>query len=188
MYSKTTVANLAADQLPDCLALDLDVCVPQWMRDNFNKGIYPTLEERQAFANNACNYVDRQICKIQMEDKSNANVLSVLVSFSFVNTDLRDAFRQHFPHAKWALVDTTNEEAARRIQHRQDHFYKGAPQQAPPPDEREASKKVALKKEEKSSEWNFAPVTFEHTALPGMNSVQDNAQLVVELVQRQGLQ
>ena len=37
--------------------VDLDVCVPQWMRDNFAKGVYPTLAERQAFASDAADYV-----------------------------------------------------------------------------------------------------------------------------------
>jgi hypothetical protein len=44
-----------------CLSLDLDVCVPQWMRDNFAQGIYPTLAQRQDFALSCCDYVEHQV-------------------------------------------------------------------------------------------------------------------------------
>jgi hypothetical protein len=52
-----------------------------------------------------------------------------IISFSFVNTDLRNVFRQRFPHAQWVLMDTTEMEAQRRIEQRQGHFFKG---QQPP--------------------------------------------------------
>ncbi len=62
---KSTVANAAIDLLQNeslyCLGLDLDDCVPQWMRDNFGKGIYPTLKERQDFATSACDHVHTKL-------------------------------------------------------------------------------------------------------------------------------
>ena len=45
----------------DCLGLDLDVCVSPSMRDNFAKGIYPSLSERREFAKTACQYVESEI-------------------------------------------------------------------------------------------------------------------------------
>ncbi|EOD12121.1 hypothetical protein EMIHUDRAFT_213894 [Emiliania huxleyi CCMP1516] len=49
---KSTVADavLAAADGGDVFGEDLDVCVPLWMRDNFARGVYPTLPQRRAFA------------------------------------------------------------------------------------------------------------------------------------------
>mmetsp|Transcript_4801 Transcript_4801/g.7420 ORF Transcript_4801/g.7420 Transcript_4801/m.7420 type:complete len:251 (-) Transcript_4801:20-772(-) len=169
---KTTIANEAASYLQEnCrLELDLDVCVPQWMRDNFSKGIYPTLQQRYEFAEEACNYLNKQI-----EEKNkkyrNGDELIVLVSFSFVNTDLREVFRQAFPDAQWALVDTTVIEADRRIKQREGHFYTGAP----------AAAEKELDNDIDNSEWEFAPVSFKHTILPGGDSVEENAKRVIRL-------
>merc|ERR1711924_122109 len=52
-------------------------------------------------------------------------LLSVIVSFSFVNTDLRDIFRSRFPNAEWILIETGQEECNKRINERKGHFYKG---------------------------------------------------------------
>jgi energy-coupling factor transporter ATP-binding protein EcfA2 len=42
---KSTIADAAAELLKEegrsILRVDLDECVPQWMRDNFSHGIYP---------------------------------------------------------------------------------------------------------------------------------------------------
>jgi gluconate kinase len=126
-----------------CCAIDLDVCVPQWMRDNFAQGIYPTLAERLEFAELACDYVlQQQLSQLHqakddvptssMDEATRTTVVPetttktiTIISFSFVNTDLRNVFRQRFPHAKWVLMDTTEMEAQRRIEQRQGHFYKG---------------------------------------------------------------
>jgi len=127
---KTTVANEAFDILSDkfkrsndkkieCLALDLDVCVTQLMRDNFGKGIYPTLEERKVFAQDACKYVDEQVMDVCSREQGAPDLLCILVSFSFVNTDLRDIFRAHFPEAEWILIDTPEEECTKRINERE---------------------------------------------------------------------
>jgi gluconate kinase len=170
---KTTVANQAADLMQvkkqdEVLALDLDVCVPQWMRDNFANGMYPTLEQRIEFAKDACQYVTEQ-------QEKQATALTTVVSFSFVNTDLRDVFRESFPDARWILIDTTEGEAQRRIDEREGHFYKGG---AATVEEEEPIKED----EADNSDWDFAPVSFDHVCLPGANSIEENAQLVVEIV------
>jgi gluconate kinase len=154
---KTTVAEKAVD-LANCnpLLVDLDVCVPQWMKDNFAKGIYPSLQERQEFALSACDHVE----ECRQEDRAQ------VVAFSFVNTDLRDTFRLRFPHSIWVLVDTSEGEAQHRIEQRQGHFFKVRDQ------------------ETKSSDWEFAPVAFSHTVLEGTALVEDNAKRVVEIIEQ----
>ncbi|GFH58082.1 hypothetical protein CTEN210_14558 [Chaetoceros tenuissimus] len=162
--------------------LDLDVCVPQWMRDNFGKGIYPTLEQRKEFAVGACDYVDEQ--KNRFETDACGASVKILISFSFVNTDLRDVFRERFPDAKWILVDTSGEEAQDRIQKREGHFYKGAPTKT---DSSETDSKSEMDvasdvNNEDNSEWNFAKVEFEHLILNGLDSIEDNAQKIIEII------
>lgn len=62
-----------------CIGLDLDVCIPQWMKDNFSKGIYPTLKERQEFAKDCCDYVTNQCHCTQKENLDEK--LVAIVSF-----------------------------------------------------------------------------------------------------------
>ena len=59
---KSTIAErlVAHPDADGAYNADLDVCVPQWMRDNFAQGIYPTLAERQAFASDAADYVSTE--------------------------------------------------------------------------------------------------------------------------------
>ena len=181
---KSTVADAAVEILGKdhdvaCLGLDLDVCVPQWMRDNFAKGIYPTLNERVAFAVDCCDYVDKEIEQNIPQTTSN---LGAIVSFSFVNTDLRDVFRSRFPHAVWVLIDTTEDEATRRVNLRQGHFYKGKqgdPDEIKVPAEDEKETRL---NESDNSEWTFAPVTFDHIALEGTKGVEENAKYVAQVL------
>ena len=86
---KSTIAErlVAHPDADGAYNVDLDVCVPQWMRDNFAQGIYPTLAERQAFASGAADYVSTE---------SDGKDACCVVSFSFVNVDLRDSFRARF--------------------------------------------------------------------------------------------
>ena len=176
---KTTVANAAIDLLTDesiyCLGLDLDDCVPQWMRDNFGKGIYPTLKERQDFATSACDHVHTKLQEQSQKDRDTV----AIVSFSFVNTDMREIFRQRFPSAVWALLDTTESEADDRIQTREGHFYKGAPSST--------SDKETIQKDESldNSDWKFAPVTFSHTVLLGNDFIETNAKRVADIVRKE---
>lgn len=166
---KTTVAVKAAEQA-SCQSLDLDVCVPQWMRDNFAQGMYPTLPQRVAFAQDACDYVEKERCP------------KTIVSFSFVNTDLRNVFRERFPLAVWALVDTTEEDAVLRIAQREGHFYKGDNNNNNNIQKDDLNDSTEQKQEQDNSDWDFAPVTFAHVLLPGGDSIEENAQRVVDLL------
>lgn len=146
------------------------------MRDNFAKGQYPTLEERIDFAMNACDYVEKSLAKTTTAPA----VEGAVVSFSFVNTDLRDIFRERFPAAQWYLMDTSEQEAADRILQRQGHFYKGkvvdvddeSSLQKPKDDE------SPQRPESDNKDWDFAPVTFDHVVLDGTQSVSKNADIV----------
>ena len=211
--STTTAALVMKNNLDSVVVgLDLDVCVPQWMKDNFSNGIYPTLEERREFALNACDYVDQQLQeqrgsrrRSQQQQQQTVEKKETttgdgdcsrlsspsIISFSFVNTDLRDTFRSRFPNAIWVLVDTDDEEATKRIKERKDHFYKGkdpdgsmtavtsSDDTSPPEAETEVTSSVA---DNDNSEWHFAPVTFPHHVLPGKNSVDENANSVVQIL------
>jgi len=168
--------------------LDLDVCVPQWMRDNFAQGIYPTLEERGAFVADACEYVDLELAKRRGSDSA------CVVSFSFVNEDLRAAWRAHFPQAAWCLVDTSAASADIRIAQREGHFYNVEGAGADPT---AASKIVSVAEpaagaevegggglavDEDNSEWDFAPVTHPHHVLDGEAPVHANARAALKLL------
>ena len=49
---KTAVVQLIEQKLGEsCKSVDLDVCVTEKMKINFNKGIYPTHDERGKFVN-----------------------------------------------------------------------------------------------------------------------------------------
>lgn len=176
---KTTIAKSVAQtsSVGDSLAilsLDLDDCIPQWMRDNFAVGMYPTLAQREDFAKTCCDYVDDSI--LRHAPFANTKRQQILVvSFSFVNQDLRVHFRQHFPSAHWILIDTTEEEAQRRMAQRTDHFYKG-------------KTAVLLRDESQESipttnEWNFDTVTFPHTVLNGQSPIEENASKIVAMMQ-----
>ena len=219
--------------------LDLDVCVPQWMRDNFSKGIYPTLKQRQAFATSACDYIDDELRKLSapgagatdpvgavgaVNEDDNGTMgeekvqvhkivpkkIPVLISFSFVNTDLRDVFRSRFPDATWILMDTSDSEAQDRIHQREGHFYKGHnsnsnsssysknhddPPAAGHEHEQEGAEgstpaepkpSDATRKDDdddvENSEWFFAPVSFQHVILDGLNPVDENARKVIDIL------
>ena len=169
------------------VALDLDVCIPTWMKENFSKGIYPTLEQRIQFATNACEYVQEKVATIRQSDK-------VLISFSFVNSDLREIFKERFSNAEWFLVDTSPEEAEHRIQQRKHHFYKGPPQlQTSCKNDSQVQHEEAMHssvsdkiKEQKNnmqnSDWSFAPVEFEHVVLDGLCSIDVNAKRILEVL------
>ncbi len=183
--------------------VDLDVCVPQWMRDNFAKGMYPTLAQRQEFALGACDYVDQELKEfIKKLPSTLPSPPAMIISFSFVNTDLRDTFRSRFPHATWILVDTSDEISLERIQMRQGHFYKGAPPPAPSAEDTNATS-TSTSGETKSpsnecdddddkvevdqtdidnSEWDFAPVSFDHVILDGLRPIEVNAKHVIEII------
>lgn len=183
------IARAKAAGIDRTLALDLDVCVPQWMRTNFANGIYPSLQQRKEFALSACDYVDSKL--------NSAASTAAIISFSFVNTDLRDVFRERFPHARWALMDVTDEVAKERIDAREGHFYKGAPPGGDSSDveqnfvEGEAGCEAYSSSDDNNpdeadvndnSEWKFAPVNFSHTKLDGNEDVEVNAAKVLSIL------
>ena len=180
---KTTIAEFAKAHDTALLLLDLDVCIPTWMKDNFVAGIYPTLEQRQQFAVAACDHVEQGMAEAQKE-RGDAELLSALVSFSFVNTDLRDTFRLRFPQAKWILVDTSEEEAQRRLDMREGHFYKGKVDPDNNDSPRAMEGRVDNADAADNSEWDFAPVTFPHVILDGNAPVQKNADEVLALLKQ----
>jgi hypothetical protein len=151
------------------LPLDLDDCIPQWMRDNFSVGIYPTLAQRLEFAKACCDYVDEAIYKAPLSRRP-----VVVVSFSFVNQDLRQQFRKRFPSALWILIDTTEDEAQKRMEQRTDHFYKGKTVVQLPD---HSHRSVA------TNEWNFDPVTFPHTVLNGRSPIEENSSKILAIMQ-----
>ena len=181
---KTTITNEAFQKLGlesrICLVLDLDVCIPQWMKDNFATQIYPTLAQRHEFALTACQYVEEQIqCSRNERKEMNGDFdCGVLISFSFVNTDLRQVFREKFPHAVWALIDVSNELAQERIRQRQDHFYKvSEPKEKESQNTLESNSDGEMPKQ-KQSDWEFCQVDFDHILLDGKDSIQVNASKV----------
>jgi energy-coupling factor transporter ATP-binding protein EcfA2 len=193
---KTTVANLALNlvvakdgSIPtlSVFAIDLDTCVPQWMRDNFSNGIYPTLSQRIDFANHCCEFVATQLQahmnSISLPECPGSDHhyvmlpptrIGCIVSFSFVNTDLRDIFRKRFPMAQWILLDTCDVVAQQRIKQRKNHFYTGT--------KVDASLLPQENEDNDSNCWNFAPVTFAHTILSGMEPPESNAERVVDIL------
>ncbi|KAL7561841.1 hypothetical protein ACA910_009679 [Epithemia clementina (nom. ined.)] len=242
MLSRSTTFTI------DPVGLDLDVCVPQWMKENFAKGIYPTLAERRAFAKGCCDYVEesmasaaatrkkaqlrqascppssrdcvpqpsadmlqqQQQSQVDGDDNNNWNntIIFAIVSFSFVNTDLRDYYRERFPHTQWVLIDTSESEATIRIEQRKGHFYKGAVNsktsfnntdrigipQLPSaledaPTTTTTTARTTTTRESRhnnhdddNDDWKFAPVDFDHIVLDGTNSIGDNADQVVEII------
>jgi gluconate kinase len=162
-------------KLSVCHYLDLDDYVPQWMKDNFSVGIYPSLNQRIEFAHEACKHVHETLQKSTIDLTDCKLQHHILISFSFVNQDLREIFRSKFPSALWILVDTPEEEAERRIACRQGHFYHGAPRKFNPKSKVQNNHDFSCSDEE----WKFYPVTFPHIALNGMNPIEDNSKKVV---------
>ena len=190
---KTTVANAALKAIEDldvnmyCLGLDLDVCVPQWMKDNFAKGIYPTLQEREVFARSCCDYVDSALLQEQMKKITTvdaSNTLCAIISFSFVNTDLRDSFRSRFPSAEWVLIETDQEEANKRINERQGHFFKANLEVCEAEEKGAVQKRATETLDKENSDWHFAPVNYPHLVVSGKDTVEKNAEKVVQVLQK----
>jgi gluconate kinase len=170
------------------LDLDLDDCVPEWMRLNFAQWSYPNLQQRNQFADSCCDYVNESIQKF-IESTTNTitrgnprqsvgQQLLVLVSFSFVNEDLRIHFRQQFQNSRWILIHTSEIEAQRRIEQRNNHFYKGKPKHH----STESIDAVCHPNSSDNHEWNFAPVTFPHTIINGHNPIEQTSYEIVALI------
>ena len=150
---------------------DLDPIIPDQIKENFAKGIYPTLEERNAFSLEAGKYV-----KSKLDEASAAGHHATIISFSFNNIDLRDNFRSYFPNATWVLIDTSEEEATRRIQTREGHFYKVDTSETS-----QSSEDLATPAGDRS-EWKFADVDYQHIILDGNDPVEKNTVKLVEII------
>jgi len=108
--------------------------------------------------------------------------LIVIISFSFVNTDLRTAFRDVFPNnAYWILVDTSDDLAIERISKREGHFYKNTNNVKEVEDDAITNVKD---NDNDNSEWNFQPVTFPHMILDGRQDVEVNARQITEYIEK----
>jgi gluconate kinase len=190
---KTTIATMVHDQINHRMKikesksinshhLDLDICIPTWMKENFVKGIYPTHAERIEFANQACDYVDQEVqifakhCNLNKKDITSIPTIQ-LVSFSFVNEDIRAVYRERFPDAIWVLIDTDEIEAQRRISLREGHFYSGKPLTNELKCDEITDSQSAFERDD--DEWSFAPVTFHHVRLDGRNTAEENAQHIL---------
>mmetsp|Transcript_17649 Transcript_17649/g.28889 ORF Transcript_17649/g.28889 Transcript_17649/m.28889 type:complete len:217 (-) Transcript_17649:400-1050(-) len=165
--------------------LDLDVCIPQWMKDNFAKGVYPTLAERIEFTSNACDYVTDKINFAQNKNQPDNKALIPIISFSFVNTDMRVEFRKRFPHSEWILVDTSMEVAEERILSREDHFYKGSGDIQNEEEGDSTRKTIESSDTDDNSEWEFNPVDYPHVILDGNDEVATNAKKIVDVIRNQ---
>ena len=158
-------------------------------QDNFSKGLYPTLAERAEFMKEASTYVNNKIKSAQQQEISTKQLI-VIISFSFVNTDLRVAFRVAFPNAEWILVDTNKQLAEERILTREGHFYKNAEisnkeeKDTISSSEKEDNTKVNdINDDDKNnSEWEFQPVDFPHVILDGRDTVEENAKRIVKYI------
>jgi thymidylate kinase len=197
MNDGATTTATSATEIPQngfhgVLDLDLDDCVPEWMRLNFANGIYPTLQQRNEFALSCCNYVNKSIQKFKavssISNGTSSNMiidqlpLVIVVSFSFVNDDLRIHFRNQFPNSHWILIHTSEVEAQRRIQQRSNHFYKGKPPNRPSDSNDESVQQQSNTSSGDNNEWNFAPVTFPHTVINGHHPIEETSSEIVELI------
>ena len=157
-----------------------------YLQDNFAKGMYPTLAERSSFISNACDYVSEKINSAQNENQPHKKALVPIISFSFVNTDLRIEFRKRFPDSVWILVDTSKELAEERILSREDHFYKGSGGSKHEEGEHATKAVESSDTDDKdNSEWEFKPVDFPHVILDGNDEVASNAKKIVDVIQNQ---
>lgn len=140
--------------------------------------MYPTLKlkERAGFISDACSHVKSEI------NQKKTSKMIIIVSFSFVNTDLRTAFRDAFPRAQWILVDTDKNLAEERISAREGHFYKAESSSTNSDDEVTNSCDDSKCANEDNSDWEFRPVDFPHTALDGCDTVEANAKRIVECI------
>ena len=164
---KSTITNELVKEMGDaCISIDLDVCIPQQLKDDLAKGIYPKSDERIKFMNMACDYVDDYL-----NGKINCNEINYkVISFSFVNNDMRNVFRHRYPDATWILIDTPSNIAEIRIEERKGHFYKGPP------------KEIVNLYKEKSNDWEFDDVEFTHIKIDGAMDLPYNTNKIKSIL------
>jgi gluconate kinase len=125
------------------------------------------------------------VCLTGSESQHVEEIL-VVVSFSFVNDDLRINFRNQFPNSHWILINTTEVEAQRRIQQRSNHFYMGKPHaqlgNEIPESKQRTSQNVTAVTDPDNNDWVFAPVTFSHTIVNGQNPIEVTSSEIIESI------
>jgi gluconate kinase len=154
--------------------------MPSIPQDNFSKGVYPTLEQRADFISNASQYTKGEI--LTAHQKVIPRPLIVVVSFSFVNTKLRAAFRDAFPAAHWILVDTHKDLAKERILCREGHFYKAESLNNSEVEKNSSNETNNAMVD--NSEWEFQSVDFPHVVLDGRDTVDTNSKLILKFIER----
>jgi gluconate kinase len=183
-----TGTGTSENQQPVILHLDLDDCIPEWMRINFTQGIYPTLEQRNEFSKSCCIFVNESIQKTKIssidDTRQQEKHVIVIVSFSFVNDDLRRNFRNHFPTSFWILISTNEVEAERRIRLRSDHFYNGTlPSKRSDCTASNNSQPTTHDPDYDNNQWKFSPVLFPHKVLNGHLSIEEISFDIVTLIE-----
>ena len=117
--------------------------------------------------------------------------LICIISFSFVNNDIRDIFRSQFPFAEWILIDTSEDEATKRIKEREGHFYKGQTVAkskindigiVAEPTANAKDDLLAQNDDKDNSDWKFDTPNFSHAVFDGYDSIQVNAEKIVERI------
>lgn len=147
---KDAVGEQVLKRLKDLVQLDLDNLRSEKMKADLNEGIWPSSEERTEFALRAVEFV---------KNETESRLLRrALITFSFVNTDMREIFRETFgDQLQWFLLNTDEEIARQRIKERTGHFYTNW-----------------------EGEWKFEDVDFHHHVIPldGTASTETNGRIV----------
>ena len=206
---KTTIAKVVIkmiqynnDSHNSIIHHDLDDYIPDWMKTNFIKGIYPTVSQRALFIEGACDRIslvkDHPVNVTAAAAATESSV--VVVSFSFVNDDIRIIYRRRFPNAIWILVDVNDDLASERILMRRGHFYKRVCEIEGGDEYSNANAETKNDDDDddddndddddddddddgrKEDEWDFQEVPFDHVILNGEESVEVNARRVVDLI------
>ena len=162
------------------------------MKDNFRKGVYLDHDQRVRFAADACNHVDGLIWDATTTTSltSKAARIVVLVSFSFINTNLHDRVREGYNNKDnesqkktclhWILLDTNVAESNCRIESWEGHFYETVNEQTTNATTTATeNNEEETKNKECGSEWVFAPVTFDHLVVDGLARAEENAVSIV---------
>lgn len=154
--------------------------------------MYPTLQQRADFMVIACQHVTDEMNKAANQNATCQII--VVISFSFVNTDLRTYFRDVFPHAQWILIDANDVLAQERILLREGHFYNGNTSSVTTDDtdnrmhvkeDESTSNEIGNNNDDRNnSEWEFESVNFQHVILDGCMTANVNAKQIVSCIEQ----
>jgi hypothetical protein len=107
--------------------------------------------------------------------KANKNISKCIVSFSFVNNDMRCIFREKFPSSKWILLDTSDEIVSLRISQRKGHFYDG--------EVVDKMKNIHMYNTYKvdNLESNFEAIDYDHFIINGEDPIEFNVNKILKI-------